>query len=636
MVVSLARTPSHKLSCPRGTDTTLAKLIGTAGHVDHGKTTLIKALTGIDADRLPEEKKRGMTIDVGFAFVDLPKHGRVSIVDVPGHEKFVTNMLVGALGIDVALLCVSADEAVMPQTREHFQILELLPVEKLVVALTRADLADAETREFAMADVEDLIKSSRFKQARVIPVSAFTGEGLEQLKAELDNALGDEDQPASTSSWYLPIDRVFTVKGHGCVVTGTLAKGRVKVGDRAYIEPGHWEVRIRGIQNHDQPAQESEEGMRTALNLSGVKQEEVQRGMALGAPGALFETRILDAKLHWVSEPKHGQRVRISIGAEEAIGKVFLNDENREIAQLRLESSVAAAVEQPLIIRRYSPPDILAGGRVVVPQARARRRKETAQVVEEQDLPTAILRVVGDNPNGVPTEEICRILGKTPQVLGDMFEELSKSDQIRGFAGLWFSKSGFEKGKESFLDGLQKAHEQQPTRASLPREAAMQNAEVSWTGKPLDRIIAALAAEGAVMAFGTNVRAPGFAVQLPARQRQLLDRVKAALEGAEVNVPASHEVALQLSVPLQAIEEILKLGQQAGELITIGDGIFYTLPQLERLKERVRSLSKGKPFPASAARDALETTRKYAIPLLEYFDSIRFTTRVGDNRVVNS
>jgi selenocysteine-specific elongation factor len=615
----------------------MAKLIGTAGHVDHGKTTLIKALTGIDADRLPEEKKRGMTIDVGFAYLDLPVHGRVSIVDVPGHERFITNMLVGALGIDVALLCVAADEGVKPQTREHLQILELLPVDKLVVALTRADLADAETQELAGLEVSELIAQSRFKEAPILPVSAQTGQGIEELRGLLDLALGEAvKRPNSDGIWYLPIDRVFTVKGHGCVVTGTLARGQIKVGDQAFLEPGHVEVRVRGVQVHEASVPQSEAGQRTGVNLANVKEEDVRRGMSLGAAGALFTTRMIDAKIRWSVPVKHGQRVRVSLGAEEAIGKAFFSEHDQEVVQLRLETQVAAAMDQPLIIRHYSPPELLGGGRVVVPVARARRRKERAVVIEEEDLPTGILRVVADNPNGVPTDEVCRILGKSPQALGDSFELLAKQGRLRGFAGLWFSEQGFRAGSERYLAGLRQAHERQPNRASVARELGVQASGLTWAGKPLDRIIAALGAEGALQVFGSNVRAKDFTVQLPARQRQLLDRVKAALEAEVVNVPNPHDLSRNLGLPPQAVDEILKLGLQAGELVSLGEGVFYTPDQIERLKELVREAAKGQPFAASAIRDALGTTRKYVIPLLEHFDAIRFTARQGDNRVIQS
>jgi selenocysteine-specific elongation factor len=613
----------------------MAKLIGTAGHVDHGKTTLIKALTGIDADRLPEEKQRGMTIDVGFAFLDLPGHGRVSIVDVPGHERFVTNMLVGALGIDVALLCVSCDEGVKPQTVEHLQILELLPVEQLVVALTRCDLADADTRELAALDVEDLVSASRFASARVVLVSAFTGEGLDELRSALGSALTEATRPEDMSApWYLPIDRVFTVKGHGCVVTGTLAQGRVRLGEAAVLQPGGVEVRVRGVQTHGETAEASERGKRTALNLSGVKVEDVQRGMAVGAAGAVFESTILDARLRLVEPLKHAQRVRVSLGAEEVIAKAFLSETEPEVVQLRLETPVAVALNQPLIVRRYSPPEVLGGGRVLVPQARPRRRKDAFQSVQAGDDAGAILNILGHSKEGVPTEEICRQMGKTPQALGKTFEELLSAGRVQGFAGLWFSEEGWLEAREALLDGLRRAHEAQPTFATLPREKAVQMAGLPWKGKPLDRIVAALDEAGAVHAFGTNLRLPEFQVQLPTRQRQLLDGLREALEAAPVNTPTMMELSKSLGVPPQAVEEILKLGQQAGEVVIFEGGVYYTPKQLESLAERVREIAAGKPFGPSDLRDALGSSRKYIIPLLEHFDSQRITVRVGDKRVM--
>ncbi|HZH98736.1 MAG TPA: selenocysteine-specific translation elongation factor [Fimbriimonadaceae bacterium] len=617
----------------------MAKLIGTAGHVDHGKTSLIHALTGIDADRLPEEKKRGMTIDIGFAYLDLPGLGRVSIVDVPGHEKFVTNMLVGALGIDVALLCVSADEAVMPQTREHFQILQLLPVDRMVVALTRADLADDETRGMAELDVAELLEGTRFEGCPVIPVSAHTGEGIDTLRTALQRALKEAEKAQDSKAnlpWYLPIDRVFAVKGHGCVVTGTLAQGQVKVGDRAFIEPEHLEVRVRAIHSHGDALDASDRGRRTALNLGGVKVEDVRRGQAIGEPGALFPTKVLDASVTWVGERKHGLRVRVSIGSEEAIGKIFLSDVEPDLAQLRLESTIACALHQPLIIRRYSPPDLIAGGKVVVPQAKPRRKSEEVRLVQAGGSDEeSILGVVGATPAGVETEEICRVLGKSPQALGDAFEKLSKEGRVLGFAGLWFSPEGFADARQKLFAALQSLHAKHPTQAALPRETVLQAASLPWRGKALDRILAHLSSEGSLTVSGTTIRDPQFKLQLSPKQRAFLDRVIEVLERSGVNVPGSRELAEAVHAPPQAIEEILRLGAEAGELVRVAEGLYYTRAGVERIKATVREISGGKPFPASAFRDAVGSSRKYVIPLLEYFDTIRFTLRVGDNRVVN-
>lgn len=611
----------------------MARLIGTAGHVDHGKTSLIQALTGIDADRLPEEKRRGMTIDVGFAYIDLPEIGRVSIVDVPGHEKFVTNMLVGALGIDVALLCVAADEGVKPQTREHLAILELLPVDRMIVALTRADLADGDTRELATMDVADLLTKTRFASSPIIPVSVRSGEGIETLKSMLASLL--QNVPAiAPGPWYLPIDRVFSVKGHGLVVTGTLAQGTVSEGDLAEIMPGGLACRVRSIQWHDQDQETSEKGRRTALNLSGVKAEDIHRGMAIGQPGTLIETNCLDARVRWLTEPKHGLRIRLSIGSAEAIGRAFLSDAQPDIAQLRLEGKVAAVKDQPLIVRRYSPPDVLGGGVVLVPQGIRRRKSEQVQLVEGVDEGEAILDIVAGSPQGVATEEIARRMGKTLQQLGSTFERLKSSGDLLGFAGWWTCPPGLAASVEAMQAALRDLHAAEPSRAMHPREKAVQKAGLPWTGKVLDRIMAHLAEIGQFRVDGTFVALPDFKVQLKDRQSALLDRVVAELTKAGINVPLPKEMAMTLQVPVQAIDEILSLGVQAGEIVRIDEGIWYPNATISKLKSDIAAIAAGAPFAASDVRDKLSTTRKFVIPLLEYFDATGFTLRQGDLRVI--
>lgn len=628
----------------------MARLIGTAGHVDHGKTTLIRALTGIDADRLPEEKKRGMTIDIGFAYIDFPEIGRVSIVDVPGHEKFIHNMLVGALGVDVVLLCVAADEGVKPQTREHFDIIRLLPAQKMVVALTRADLADEDTRELAKLDVESLLDGTRFEDSPILSVSAVTGEGLDELRKRLVDglAVGDDPSPVpsghrpsptrgggDSSLWYLPIDRVFSVKGHGVVVTGTLARGVVLSGDRALIQPGNWEVRVRGIHRHDEPAESAEPGSRVALNLAGLKLEDIHRGMAVGAPGSLFETQILDAEIEWLVAPKHNQRVRVSVGSEEAIGKVFLSNSDDKVAQFRLESTVAVALDQPLIVRRFSPMELMGGGRVVVPLAKVRRRSEKATIASGLPDAEAILAGLGEDPNGVATEEICRRLGKTPQVLGPVFEKLLEGEMLQGYAGLWFSKAGFDEGTRRLLIALEELHQANPRVATLPREKVVSHAKLTWAGKPLDRIVAHLAQQGVIRADGTAIKSANFQVELTEKQTIFLARVKESLEAQGVNVPSVNELSKAVPAPVQAVDEILRLGIEAGEIVRVGDGLYYTRTQIEGLTEELRQAFKGKPFAASEFRDRFGTSRKYTIPLLEYFDSRRVTLRQGDLRNVS-
>lgn len=611
----------------------MAGLIGTAGHVDHGKTTLIKALTGIDADRLPEEKKRGLTIDIGFAFVDLPEVGRVSIVDVPGHERFLTNMLVGALGIDVALLCIAADSGVMPQTVEHFQVLELLPVDRLVVALTRSDLADQETIEFVTEQVNELIEKTRFKGSPVHPVSAVTGAGLEALRVELSSAIQSVTRSAA-GEWYVPIDRVFTIKGHGAVVTGTLAQGRVKEGDAAVVMPQELECRVRSIQVHDEPVAESERGKRTAINLSGVKAEELYRGQIVGAPGAVFASDVFDASVRWLQSPKHGARVRVSIGADEVIARVFVSDADESIAQFRTESTVALAKGQPLIVRKYSPPTLFGGGRVTVPQAARRKKSESATTIEAADDASAILTAVGQSKSGLPNEELCRLLGKSAQALGDTLESLKANGQLLGFAGLWMTHDQFVDLSGRYLAALAAVHDSDPTKLLQPREAPLKAAKLDWSGKPLDRILARLVETGKLRMQGTQVALAEFRVKFSDKQRAMLDRVIAEMSKNGLNVPGAQETSLALNVPRHAVEEIVKVGLAAGEFVRLDEGLFVPTTIVDQKVAEARQKFEGKRFTASELREALGTTRKYAIPFLEYLDAKGVTVRQGDQRVL--
>ncbi|MEX2242586.1 MAG: selenocysteine-specific translation elongation factor [Fimbriimonadaceae bacterium] len=612
----------------------MANLIGTAGHVDHGKTTLIRALTGIDADRLPEEKRRGLTIEIGFAHLDLPGVGRVSIVDVPGHEKFIANMLVGALGMDVVLLCVAADESVMPQTVEHFQIVELLPVAKMVVALTRSDLVDEDTLAIAEEEVRELLAPSRFSGSPIVPVSATLGTGLEELRSHLTEALQGPAREHD-GAWYMPVDRAFTVKGHGVVVTGTIAQGAVREGDSAVLVPGGQEVRVRSVQCHDEPVPTSEKGKRTALNLGGAKTDVVLRGMVVGAPGALFESANLEGRVRWLKAPRHGARVRVSIGADEAIAKAFLNDHDPTLVQLRFERPVGVAKGQPFIVRQYSPPVLLGGGRVTVPQSKPRRKSEQVSTIESRDEPESVVLAVAQRPDGLDNAELCRILGKSPQALGDTMERLKASGALIGFAGLWMTQETFAAASQRFLEALGKLHEREPTKLFQPRDAAVSAANLSWSGKPLDRFVSRLVEDGRLRAQGTLVALAEFKVKFSDKQQALLDRVIAELSSHGLSVPSLRDVTASLKIPPQAVEEIVRVAIAAGLVVRLEDGVFVPTQVIEETVRRVRTEFKGRRFSASEFREAMGTTRKYAIPLLEHLDAKGITMRQGDVRIVN-
>lgn len=606
----------------------MSTLIGTAGHVDHGKTSLIRALSGIDTDRLPEEKARGLTIDLGFAYLDLPHSGRVSVVDVPGHERFLHNMLVGAMGVDLALLCVAADASVMPQTREHLQILSLLPVQKLLVVLTRCDLADPELCALTTEEVRTLCGETRFgSEVEILETSAETGAGLEELREAIDRAVAGLPV-RSTGPWYMPIDRVFTIKGFGTVVTGTLLRGAISMGGLAVLQPLGLPVKIRALQRHDEPIPNAEPGMRVAVNLSGVDRSELERGMVLGAPGSTVASDLIEVKLNAVRPIKSGVRIRLSLGAEEVMGKIFLNDSRPQWAQLRLERRIGAVEGQSGIVRSYSPAKVLAGVIVTVPQA---TRSGTVEAPISGSDESRILAVVSSAPNGLPSEEIARQLGRGVTQLGTPFETLKSSGKLISYAGHWIDLELRSSLFERILAALRAAHTLSPQKLGVPRGEITQRAGLDWESKPIARLLQDMEQNGLVRILGNDLAAHDFVVELPPRQEALLVRVEELLGAAGANVPSAREISQALSIPLQATTEILRIGVGAGRLVFLAEDVVYTTGQVADFQKALASMSQ--PFAASDFRDAIQSSRKFVIPILEYFDSKGITLRQGDKRV---
>lgn len=606
----------------------MSALIGTAGHVDHGKTSLIRALSGIDTDRLPEEKARGLTIDLGFAYLDLPKVGRVSVVDVPGHERFLHNMLVGEMGVDVALLCVAADVGVMPQTQEHLQILSLLPVQKLIVVLTRCDLADADLCALTTEEVRAVCAETRFGgNVEVLETSALTGAGLDALREVLDRTISNLP-PRPTGPWYLPIDRVFTIKGFGTVVTGTLLKGAINMGSQGVLQPLGVSVKVRALQRHDEPVPNAEPGMRIAVNLTGVDRSELERGMVLGAPGSTVASDLIEVKLEAVRPIKTGARIRLSLGAEEVMGKIFLSTERPEWAQLRLERRIGAVEGQSGIVRSYSPARVLGGVTVTVPQAT--RTGAVAAPITGTDE-SRILAVVSAAANGLPSEEIARQLGRGVTQLGTPFETLKASGKLISYAGHWIDSDLRDSLFDRVLAALRAAHVLAPQKLGVPRGEITQRAGLNWESKPIARLLQDMEQAGLVRILGNDLAAHDFVVELPPRQEGLLARVEELLNTAGANVPSAREISQALSIPLQATTEILRIGVGAGRLVFLAEDVVYTTGQIEIFRNSLATLTQ--PFAASDFRDAIQSSRKYVIPILEYFDAKGITLRQGDKRV---
>ncbi len=621
-------------------------VIGTAGHVDHGKSTLVKALTGIDPDRLREEKEREMTIDLGFAWMTLPSGRRVSIVDVPGHERFIKNMLAGVGGFDAALLIVAADEGPMPQTREHLAILDLLEIRHGIVVVTKRDLVDSDWLELVTVEVEDLLRGTTLEGSRIVPVSAVTGEGLHDLVAALDDLLASVPPHAGRGKPRLAIDRVFTLPGFGTIVTGTLRDGVLEVGQEVEILPRRLRARIRGLQSHRTKVERALPGSRTAVNLSGVEVEDIERGDVLTVPGWLEPTQLLDVKVRMVRDApaplEQNDEVDFFIGTSESLARVTLLDTERlepgqsGWVQLRLQRAVVAVRGDHFILRRPSPSATLAGGIVVDPRPRRHRRfrAEVIRALEalaSGDARVILLQLLANAVLEWP--ELVRRSNMDEATVAHALDHLvaagevialdSTSDTVSPHAVL-ASRATLERLESLLLAALREYQDRYPLRRGLPREMARHR--LGLPQRAFDLLVRRLASAGTIVEDGDVLRTPEHRIRLSPEQEERARAYEVALEREPFTPPAPSEFGLDPEL-VQALADL-------GRVVRITDDVVFAPAAWETIKERVLALIDANGSVTLAqVRDALGTSRKYAQALLEYLDQLRITRRVGDARV---
>jgi len=645
-------------------------IVGTAGHIDHGKSALVLALTGIDPDRLAEEKRRGITIDLGFAHLDLGDGVRVGFVDVPGHERFVRNMLAGASGIDLVMLVVAADESIKPQTHEHFEICRLLGVRRGLIALTKRDLVDEDLLETARLELREFVAGSFLEGAPVVVVSARTGEGLDELRAELKRlSVAAEARPADLP-FRLPVDRSFVIHGFGTVVTGTLAAGRISRESEAEIfspEGGASgrRVRVRGIQVHNQQANESLAGQRTALNLAGVDAGEIPRGAVLGAPGVFQATDRVDcalALLDSVRPLKNRARVHFHAGTVEMLAEVVLF-EGREMkpgtrayAQLRLSAPGLFLPGDRFIIRQFSPVTTIGGGTILDNRPQKHRAGDEAarlllEHLEHSDGTERLALFVREAGESTIAALAAR-LGWFPDQVLHQAEVLVKERRLI-VAGrppaLLISAEQFAGVSKRIIAALEAFHAANPLaqglaredlrgRLALPRtQAARDRAAHPSIPSPLlfNAAIQALSSQGKLEADGETVRLAGRQVTLNAQESAAKESIGRAFEEAALSVPAASEVLAKLPVDRARAEKILQILLREKTLVKVSEGLVFHRSALERLRAL---LAERKPrnsrLDVAAFKEMTGVTRKYAIPLLEYLDRERVTRREGDARII--
>jgi len=627
-------------------------IVGTAGHIDHGKSSLVEALTGTHPDRLEEEKRRGITIDLGFAFLE---EGGVQFgfVDVPGHEHFVGNMLAGAAGIDLVLLVVAADESIKPQTREHFDICRLLGIQRGLVALTKADLVDRETLELSRLELEDYLRGSFLEGAPILPISAKTGVGLPELRSALVGQAMEVTGKDSRREFRLPIDRAFSVKGFGAVVTGTLVSGRVAVGDEVALFPWNERLRIRGVQSGGKAAERVEAGQRTAVNLAGIDHHLLKRGMTLATPGRFRATRRADIKLELLPlarKLRNRARVHFHSGSFETIAEVTLFDRaelaagEETFAQLKLRESVLLLPGDRFIIRQSSPLITIGGGAVLDPIPRRPRKKEMPReqfllAVERSDKPEILAQLVDRAQFGLPQKDIPARTGWTDIEIAATVRNLTSAKRVRVVAPdspILYSAPALDELLKKMAERVERFHKENPLQPGMAREDLRGAVARRLRPEIFRAALEELADRKRIELADELVKRAGAQVSLLPEEVKAKEQIETAFASAGLAVPSVKEVLAGLSIESRRSEKLLQLLLRDKSLVRITPDLIFHRDALAGLRPKLASYKsvKGERISVPAFKELTGITRKYAIPLLEYLDRERVTRRQGDERVI--
>jgi selenocysteine-specific elongation factor len=626
-------------------------VVGTAGHIDHGKTSLVKALTGTDTDRLPEEKARGITIDLGFAFLEEPDGLTIEIVDVPGHERFIKNMLAGVGGIDVAMLVIAADEGVMPQTREHLGICSLLHIRSGLVVLTKTDLVEPDWLELVREDVAGLVRRTFLDGGPVLTVSAKTGEGIPDLRAALRTLAAAVTQRGTDHLPRLPIDRVFTIKGFGTVVTGTLMAGRLRVDDRVEVFPAGVQAKVRGLQAHGRTVEQSAAGQRTAVNLQGVERVAVERGNVLGLAGTLVPSELVDGTLELLPDAprplKTRDRVRVHTGTSEIMARVLLLDRQElapgesTFARLRLEGPLVALPGDRFVIRSYSPMVTIGGGTLLDIAPPRFKRKAPALIAHltllREDSPEAAVEEHVRHAGGVGVR-VAPLSGRVPfgpERLRALLDTLQTSGRVVAIDRDWFvHPESLARLRELTLGALAQFHLAAPLRPGMSREELRGRAGAA-DERVFAHVLVALEAEGHVRTDRDKVRLASHEVRLSPEQQKAADRLEQEYLSAEAAPPSPEEALARAGQSGDEEHELFQVLIEARKLVRVKDSLYFHARALEAIQDKlVAMLRERKEIGPGDIKDLLGISRKYAIPLLEFFDARRVTARVGERRVL--
>lgn len=631
-------------------------IIGTAGHIDHGKTTLIKALTGRDTDRLKEEKERGISIELGFTYFDLPSGRRAGIIDVPGHEKFIKNMLAGAGGIDVVVLVIAADEGVMPQTREHLNILSLLQVKKGIIALTKKDMVDHEWLEMITEQIRDEVADSFLKEAKIIPVSSVNGDGLKELVAEIDSLTEVVEEKDTHEVFRLPVDRSFTITGFGTVVTGTLISGSINEGDRIEIYPRKTETRVRSIQVHEKNVKTAYAGQRVAINIANVKLDEIQRGDVLTQPGRMEPTMMLDARMEMLNGADKSidnrDRLRLYHGTSEIMCRVVLLDREElkpgesAFVQLRLEEETACMKGDRFVIRTYSPMLTIGGGTILEPNPPRRKRFKEDVIeelkIKEQGNPAEVVeRYLIQNSDKYPEKKtIMKAVGNMgSELYSKISAELLEKQLIHEFKlgdEIFVLHIRYLKDVGTKLTELLEAyHKRNPLKSGISKEELRTKVFEGIKPRLTDLIFEYFEADNIIKLQNQYVAQSGFKVQFNKLQTEIKVVIEKNYEENRFNPPKLTELAETSRLDKNQCQLVYNALIEMGELVKLDEDIALSKGAYNEAVELLRKhIKENGSIQLGQFRDLLGTSRKYAMALLDYFDQNKITKRVGDNRVL--
>ncbi|MDQ7784483.1 MAG: selenocysteine-specific translation elongation factor [Desulfomonilaceae bacterium] len=624
-------------------------ILGTAGHIDHGKTELVRALTGIDTDRLKEEKKRGISIELGFAFLDVADDIRMGIVDVPGHEKFVRQMVAGSGGVDLAALVIALDEGVMPQTAEHLDILSLLGIQKGLVVLTKLDLVDDELALMAEEDAADVIRETFLEGAPMLRVSSKTGEGIDRLKETLAQLAAQVAQRPEHGLLRLPVDRVFTLKGHGTVVTGTLISGHISVGDDVVILPSGVRSSVRSVESHSRQEQHALPGERVAVNLRGVEQSTIRRGEVVTHPGQFQPSYIVDVQLRALARSpltlRNRMKVRLHHYTSETEARVVFPDREllepgkETIAQLRASTPIVPSSGDRFVIRALSPSVTLGGGSIVNPRGvklRARSAKAFLETEREDDSGIVSSLIRSGGPDGMTRRELVGLSGLSAKRLDKALDTLKTSRTVVRFdpsEDRMVHKDFFQLVADRILERLASFHRQHPLKEGMSKQEL--RSTVPGGDKLFKKVLDGLSGSGDIVVQGDLVRASSHEVLLGDEEKGLTDRLlKLIMEGGNAP-PILREILEKTDGEIKHVRNLLNILEREGKVVRVKEDMYFSSGFIAEVKTKmVEFINKEGGLTPSRFSEITGSSRKYNIPLLEYFDRERFTMRIGDQRVL--